>query len=375
MIRIFMAQNIFEYTYIGDNGHIPLSNNSYIDIHDYTPSTKPESVLDIESRTGEYSWATNDTIEGFEHAETIYAGKGDDSLIGGEGDDTLYGSNGNDTLLGGLDNDQLKGGSGNDILIGNEGADNLDGGKGGNDIFRLTTANDSTHEARDTITDFTHGDKIDVSALGITSFGDLEIHKANNLLVVTNNETGLEIAVNGENNLTKADFIFAPDDNGNGNGGNGHGGNGNGHGGQGGDDCGCGDHDQLKDNQYAQDHRDKSVDVEGNDSINATSGNESIHAGAGADQLYGGDGNNIFVFDKETDSTSEHSDVIYFVPGQDRIDLSHINSGSLDFSDLDISGAKMADGNASFVVTVAHSDLSFNVISNDGYLNQSDFIF
>jgi Ca2+-binding RTX toxin-like protein len=60
--------------------------------------------------------------------------------------------------------DTITGGGAKDILWGNLGADVLKGG-GGNDIFEYATAADSTAASRDTILDFTAGDKI--SLVGI----------------------------------------------------------------------------------------------------------------------------------------------------------------------------------------------------------------
>lgn len=93
-------------------------------------------------------------------------------LIGGDKRDTLYGYWGNDTLTGGAGNDALEGNAGNDVLTGGLGADKLTGSTG-NDRFVFTSSADSYAGSSDLITDFIPGeDKLDVSALGVTSLGN-----------------------------------------------------------------------------------------------------------------------------------------------------------------------------------------------------------
>ncbi|WP_326525153.1 calcium-binding protein [Sphingomonas sp.] len=65
-------------------------------------------------------------------------------IISGAGDDVLTGGAGNDTIFGGLGADVLRGGA-------------------GNDIFLYRAVGESTATARDTIADFTAGDRIDLS--------------------------------------------------------------------------------------------------------------------------------------------------------------------------------------------------------------------
>ncbi|MBV8687963.1 MAG: calcium-binding protein [Alphaproteobacteria bacterium] len=70
-------------------------------------------------------------------------------------------TNGSFNIRGGWDNDTLTGGAGNDQLFGNLGADTLKGG-GGNDYFEYFSVAESTAASRDTILDFTLGDKINL---------------------------------------------------------------------------------------------------------------------------------------------------------------------------------------------------------------------
>jgi len=94
-----------------------------------------------------------------------------DTLLGGSGDDTISGLAGNDLLSGGYGNDRLDGGAGNDTLIAGLGADTLIGGVG-NDIFKynaLVELSLGNQFSSDRITDFSVGDKIDLSAItGLT---------------------------------------------------------------------------------------------------------------------------------------------------------------------------------------------------------------
>ncbi|MGO4127755.1 calcium-binding protein [Inquilinus sp. YAF38] len=144
--------------------------------------------------------AGNDILEGGDHGDGI------DQLTGGDGIDTLsyassaagvsvnlatgavsggdaagdtftgfeqvLGSGFDDTLTGNAGANTIWGMAGNDVLTGGGGADVLKGGAG-NDSFRYVAVGDSTVAAagRDTITDFTTGDKIDLSAIDANGAG------------------------------------------------------------------------------------------------------------------------------------------------------------------------------------------------------------
>lgn len=105
-------------------------------------------------------------------ANSFIGGSGDDSMLGGGGDDSLVGQGGNDVLLGGLGRDLMRGGVGADTILGEMGDDILDGGLGrdllvggpglNRYVFRSTDESGVTFAARDVITTFRHGDKIDL---------------------------------------------------------------------------------------------------------------------------------------------------------------------------------------------------------------------
>lgn len=112
----------------------------------------------------------DELIFGYEGNDWILGGKGNDIIIGGEGHDWLYGQDGDDTLVGGAGNDFLFGGNGNDRLFGGPGYDHLTGGPG-DDIFVFSPGSDI-----DVVTDFSSGDKIDVSGFGFSSFEAFSNH-------------------------------------------------------------------------------------------------------------------------------------------------------------------------------------------------------
>ena len=119
-----------------------------------------------------------DVLTGDSGRDALYGRAGADLLIGGAGRDLLDGGAGNDRLRGGVGNDALRGGGGNDRLAGGGGGDRLDGGTGkdvltggaGADTFLFRSFKDSTPgRNRDVVTDFTRGDRIDLSALDADS--------------------------------------------------------------------------------------------------------------------------------------------------------------------------------------------------------------
>ncbi len=72
-----------------------------------------------------YGSLHDDTIYGYDTANSLMGEDGDDRLFGAAGKDFLNGQSGNDILSGGAGNDELRGGDGDDILIGGAGADSL----------------------------------------------------------------------------------------------------------------------------------------------------------------------------------------------------------------------------------------------------------
>lgn len=98
-----------------------------------------------------------------------------ENLVGSSAGDTLTGNAAANLLNGGAGNDTLSGGTGNDTLIGGAGKDSLAGGLG-NDVFDFNSLSElglgST--ARDVISDWNAGDKIDLASIdwNATTSGD-----------------------------------------------------------------------------------------------------------------------------------------------------------------------------------------------------------
>lgn len=105
-----------------------------------------------------------DVLHGAGGADTLSGGKGADKLYGDAGADTLNGGQGVDVLYGGAGADKLSGDAGADKIYGDAGADRLTGGAG-KDTFIFTKVSDSTAAHFDTITDFKHGDHIDLHSI------------------------------------------------------------------------------------------------------------------------------------------------------------------------------------------------------------------
>lgn len=154
--------------------------------------------------------------------------------------DVITGTAISEVIYGLAGNDRIDGGGGSDVIIGGAGADQLSGGDDPNtsifsrttndaDVFRYTAATDSyrtdSHTFVDLIVRFAdYNDKIDVSALGYTGFGD---GTSTTLKKVYNSELDrtylkdvepdaqghrFEIALTGDwsLDLRNDDMIFAP---------------------------------------------------------------------------------------------------------------------------------------------------------------------
>ena len=107
---------------------------------------------------------------GTERANDLYGNAAANTLSGLEGDDRLMGGDGADRLLGAAGRDRLLGGDGDDMLLGGAGVDTLVGGAGA-DMFVFVVPGDSGASGRDRVSDFVQGaDRIDLSAMGVTSF-------------------------------------------------------------------------------------------------------------------------------------------------------------------------------------------------------------
>jgi VCBS repeat-containing protein len=105
--------------------------------------------------------AGDEAINGGNGADRLFGLAGADALDGGKGDDTLSGGSGIDSLSGGSGDDRLDGGAGDDQLIGGSGADRF--------VF-------SGGFGHDVVTDFSHGDILQVDHALFANFNDLLSH-------------------------------------------------------------------------------------------------------------------------------------------------------------------------------------------------------
>ena len=188
------------------------SDNVYINIGNVAQPVANAGTLTAYTATA--NGGSTDLIRNFEN---VKAGAGNDFAFGSSANNVLEGNGGTDTLYGFGGLDSLKGGSGSDVLIGGAGRDILAGGTD-NDTFVYASVSDSrvTDNNRDSIVDFTLGDRIDLSAIdantkngiGNDSFsyiGDSAFGKvAGQLRVYT---VGAEQIIEGDvNGDGKADF-------------------------------------------------------------------------------------------------------------------------------------------------------------------------
>lgn len=190
------------------------------------------TLVGIEGVTGT---EFNDTLTGNAGTNVLYGADGADTLSGGAGNDTLYGdafwsvnndsgttgaphidynltASFADTLSGGAGHDTLDGGGGDDSLTGGLDADTLTGGAG-NDLFVYAKASESFGGATDRITDFSSGDRIDVSAVDADTAtrGDQAFHFG-----ATRGHVGdVVVSYSADTDITKVSFFtdadFKPD--------------------------------------------------------------------------------------------------------------------------------------------------------------------
>jgi serralysin len=162
------------------------------------------------------------------------------TVEGTAGRDVITGTAMSEVIYGLAGNDRIDGGRGSDIIIGGAGADRLSGGDDANkvygldlndaDIFRYTATTDSYRTDSQSFVDLLirfadSNDKIDVSALGYTGFGDgtgttLKMAYSEDLdrtylKHVEADASGhrFEIALEGDwsQDLRENDMIFAPE--------------------------------------------------------------------------------------------------------------------------------------------------------------------
>lgn len=259
------------------------------------------------------------TFNGTSIADLIKGTALADVINGNGGNDSLYGLGGNDVINGGAGNDYLSGGDGNDILIGGAGVNDLYGGAG-YDTFTMSSRL-SGGFTDDLVYDMTNGDKVDVSAWGISDFSQIQA-----VMGVDYYGAAINAYYNGENHLLSfldvapwqfeaTDFIYstAP----------------------GGTQNGTAYADMLfgstgADVLNGNGGCDTLLGGIGADTINGGAGNDDIIGGAGRDVMTGGTGYDAFIYQRASDSAygANHDVITDFVPGTDWIDLCGVDANT-----------------------------------------------
>jgi Ca2+-binding RTX toxin-like protein len=112
----------------------------------------------------------NDVMQSGNGNSKLDGDNGDDSITAGNGNNAVTGGNGNDRLTVGSGNNSLDGGNGDDILHVGSGSNSLTGGNGG-DTFVFGPG-----FGKDVITDFSHGDHIELDGM-FHNFQDVQPHQ------------------------------------------------------------------------------------------------------------------------------------------------------------------------------------------------------
>ncbi|MEK0083996.1 M10 family metallopeptidase C-terminal domain-containing protein [Benzoatithermus flavus] len=337
-----------------------------------------------------YGDGGNDTLRGNGGVDTLRGSLGNDYLDGGSGSDFLDGGVGNDVLYGGIGNyrDILAGHAGNDTLDGGGGDDTIDGGLGrdrltggaGRDVFYFSSTQDSLPSARDVITDFRHGDRIDLSSIdaklhtpggqdftfigthAFTAEGQVRYAQSGGHTLVevnTSGRSGAEMVIDlqGDVSLQASDFAF-----------------------RGGDKTDHASDDAIFSHNASVNHfsggggDDYVYGAAGNDivrgggdsdMVRGGEGDDIVDGGPGDDILYGGTGRDVFVFDGD-----DGRDIIQdFTRGEDRLQFrgSSAEHGMADFS--------IQQSGADTVIHTLHGDEIILAGVHARELSAADFLF
>ena len=253
----------------------------------------------------------NDLIKGTSFADTIF---------GNAGNDSLYGLGGNDIIFGGTGHDYLSGGDGDDTLVPGSGVNDLRGGAG-NDTFVMSARTTTSGYSDDLIYDMTDGDKVDLSAWGISDFSQIKA-----VMGVNYYGAAINAYYNGQTHLLSflgvspsqfeaTDFIYSDA--------------------LGGTQTGTENGDMLfgsrgNDVLNGLGGWDTLLGGIGDDTINGGAGGDDIFGGAGRDVMTGGTGCDAFIYQTESDSPfgSAHDVIADFMPGIDWIDLRRVDANT-----------------------------------------------
>jgi len=252
-----------------------------------------DAVIDLRAATLKYEPGGGGWISyayGIHGGYTIANGVTIENATSGSGNDRLTGNDAANRLLSGAGDDVVDGRGGDDFIVGGAGKDTLSGG-GGGDTFRYAALGDSTVGAgRDVIADFAEGDRIDLSAVGATTFigGDRFGGRAGEVRAVVladqtiveydadgDGRADMQIELSGSHVLDRLDFVGL--------------------------------------NGGATSGDDELFGTSGNDSLSALGGNDTIWGYAGVDTLDGGDGNDVLVGGRGRDTLTGGAGADLFV--------------------------------------------------------------
>ena len=237
-------------------------------------------------------------------ADVLFGGAGSDSLAGLNGADSLVGGSGADSLNGGGGDDQLRGGPGSDVFI-----------------------YDVRQFGRDLIVDFTAGDRIDLSALGVSDLASLQpfMKQVGSDVVITLGyyDAPEQITVKAATlaALTASSFIFntaaTPV---------------------------VASGTSLADVLFGGSGADSLTGFSGADVLVGGSGGDTLKGGAGTDTLIGGAGADKFVFGLVADGAKTITD---FSDAQgDQLLISHTGFGGGLIAGATLDASRLVNGSA-----------------------------
>jgi len=308
------------------------AGDSYVSVEQFLLSASNDDFLGANAA---------DTVFGFGGNVFLSGGAGDDMLDGGTDNDSLDGGDGNDILRGGSfinregieqpgGDDLLSGGNGNDILDGGNGDDVLNGGAGA-DILAGGAGHDFA-----SYNGAVAGVSIDLTKASSTWTGDAQGDVLTGIEEIT--LTSLGDIFRGDDNPNVVDGSFG-DDQIYGLGGDddlmGSRGNDSLYGGNGNDRLVGDGSFRATGNDYLQGNagNDTLLGGRGNDTLVGGSGNDSMSGGLGGDKLVGETGVDVFqyAFVEESqaivvDGVNQLDQIVDFVQGEDKIDLSAIDA-------------------------------------------------
>lgn len=194
-----------------------------------TAYTSTDGANTLTWNRSHYGSDNDDSWNGGKGRDYYHGAVGNDVLKGNDGNDDLWGGDGDDDLYGGTGDDQLSGGNGNDDFFAGFGKDVLTGGAG-SDVYKYLSIGEFGAGAatRDVITDFSAGDKIDLSAIDamagyrandafkfVGSGADLNLSNANGALWFENGvlygSTDRDLAAEFQIELTGVTSVAATD--------------------------------------------------------------------------------------------------------------------------------------------------------------------